>query len=76
MSQKKKILACVDKSSYANHVADYGAWAAQKLTLPLELLHVKTNLVFGYFSIIELIKRCAFGVILSASSNINNLCCE
>ncbi len=40
MFQTKKILACVDKSSYANHVADYGAWAAQKLSLPLELLHV------------------------------------
>jgi len=36
----KKILACVDQSSYANYVADYSAWAAQKFSLPLELLHI------------------------------------
>jgi len=36
----KKILACVDQSPYANYVADYSAWAAQKFSLPLELLHI------------------------------------
>ena len=40
MKLPKKILACVDQSSYANYVADYSAWAAQKFSLPLELLHI------------------------------------
>ena len=40
MRQEKKVLACVDKSGYAAHVADYAAWAAVRLSAPIELLHV------------------------------------
>ena len=40
MRQPRKILACVDQSDYATHVADYAAWAATRLSSPLELLHV------------------------------------
>ena len=40
MRQEKKVLACVDKSDYAVHVADYAAWAAARLSAPIELLHV------------------------------------
>ena len=40
MKQPKKVLACVDQSPYADYVADYSAWAAQKFGLPLELLHI------------------------------------
>jgi nucleotide-binding universal stress UspA family protein len=40
MKQPKKVLACVDQSPYADFVADYGAWAATKFALPLELLHI------------------------------------
>jgi len=40
MKQPKKVLACVDQSPYADYVADYSAWAAQKFALPLELLHI------------------------------------
>ena len=39
MKQTKKVLACVDQSPYADYVADYSAWAAQRFSLPLELLH-------------------------------------
>lgn len=35
-----KVMACVDQSAYAAHVADYAAWAAQRMGAPLELLHV------------------------------------
>ena len=35
-----KILACVDLSGYAEHVADCAAWAAKRLQAPLEFLHV------------------------------------
>ncbi len=35
-----RVLACVDQSHFAEYVADYSAWAAQRLTLPLELLHI------------------------------------
>lgn len=34
------VLACIDQSSYANHVTDYAAWAAKRLDIDLELLHV------------------------------------
>lgn len=37
---QKKIIACVDSSPYAPCVAEYGAWVAQQLASPLELLHV------------------------------------
>jgi nucleotide-binding universal stress UspA family protein len=40
MLKSRKILACVDQSPYADYVADYAAWAARKLVLPLELLHI------------------------------------
>lgn len=35
-----RVLACVDRSSYADHVTDAAAWAATRLAAPLELLHV------------------------------------
>lgn len=35
-----KVMACVDQSNYAEHVADYAAWAAVRMTAPLEFLHV------------------------------------
>ena len=40
IKQPKKILACVDQSPYADYVADYSAWAAQRFSLLLELLHI------------------------------------
>lgn len=38
--QDNKVLACVDLSPYAEHVADHAAWAAARMAAPLELLHV------------------------------------
>jgi nucleotide-binding universal stress UspA family protein len=38
--QDNKVLACVDLSPYAQHVADCAAWAAARLGAPLEFLHV------------------------------------
>lgn len=35
-----KVLACVDRSHFAEPVADYAAWASARLGAPLELLHV------------------------------------
>lgn len=40
MGAPHKILACVDHSPYAEHVADHAAWAARRLQAPLEFLHV------------------------------------
>src|SRR6056297_712901 len=40
VSSTPMVLACIDQSSYANHVADYAAWAAKRLDIDLELLHV------------------------------------
>ena len=40
IKSENKVLACVDMSHYADHVADYAAWAAQRMTAPLEFLHV------------------------------------
>lgn len=37
---ENKVLACVDQSRFADDVADYAAWAAQRMDAPLELLHV------------------------------------
>lgn len=34
------VLACIDASSYATGVCDLAAWAAKRLELPVELLHV------------------------------------
>src|SRR5690625_5803576 len=35
-----KILACIDTSPYANSVCDLTAWAATRLSSPVEVLHV------------------------------------
>jgi nucleotide-binding universal stress UspA family protein len=40
MDEEAKILACVDQSKYAETVTDAAAWAARRLTAPLELLHI------------------------------------
>jgi nucleotide-binding universal stress UspA family protein len=40
MNTTNKILACVDQSHFADHVADYAAWAARRMAAPLEFLHV------------------------------------
>lgn len=40
MNQEPKILASVDATPIAQVVADYAAWAAQRLQAPLEFLHV------------------------------------
>lgn len=40
MNQENKVLGCVDQSHFADFVADYAAWAAQRMDAPLELLHV------------------------------------
>ena len=40
MNNDNKVLACVDQSPYADHVADYAAWAARRMNAPLEFLHV------------------------------------
>lgn len=40
MMNQEKILACVDQSRFADFVADYTAWAATRLDLPVEFLHV------------------------------------
>ncbi|MHB8950174.1 MAG: universal stress protein [Rhodoferax sp.] len=36
---ENKVLACVDQSHFADYVADYAAWAAKRMSAPLELLH-------------------------------------
>jgi len=38
--RNNKVLACVDRSHFADYVADYAAWAAQRMDSPLEFLHV------------------------------------
>lgn len=35
-----KVLACIDSSDYAVSVCDHAAWAANQLSLPVEVLHV------------------------------------
>jgi nucleotide-binding universal stress UspA family protein len=37
---EQRVLACVDQSHFAEYVADYAAWCANRLALPLELLHI------------------------------------
>ena len=34
MNNANKVLACVDQSRFADHVADYAAWAARRLDAP------------------------------------------
>lgn len=40
MKSIPKVLACVDRSHFAETVADYAAWASRRLGAPLEFLHV------------------------------------
>ena len=40
MKNNHKVLACVDRSRFADAVTDYAAWAAQRMGAPLELLHI------------------------------------
>lgn len=40
MNTDNKVLACVDRSHYADFVADYAAWAARRMDAPLEFLHI------------------------------------
>lgn len=40
MNDNQKVLACVDQSRFADFVVDYGAWAAQRMRMPLELMHI------------------------------------
>lgn len=40
MKNENKVLACVDQSRFADHVADYAAWAARRMDAPLEFLHI------------------------------------
>jgi len=35
-----KVMACVDQSHFADYVADYAAWAAQRMHSPLEFIHI------------------------------------
>ncbi|EGV33118.1 UspA domain-containing protein [Thiorhodococcus drewsii AZ1] len=40
MQEENKILACVDRSDYADTVTDAATWAACRLEAPMELLHI------------------------------------
>jgi len=40
IDMRNKVLAAVDQSDYAAHVADYAIWAAGRLGAPLEFIHV------------------------------------
>lgn len=40
MPSEPRVMACVDQSVYAEAVTDHAAWAALRLGVPLELLHV------------------------------------
>lgn len=40
MQEEDRILACVDRSHYADTVTDAAAWAARRMAAPLELLHI------------------------------------
>jgi nucleotide-binding universal stress UspA family protein len=40
INTENKVLACVDQSRFAETVADYAAWAARRMSAPLEFLHV------------------------------------
>src|SRR3546814_7654147 len=35
-----KVIACIDGSVYSHSVCDHAAWAAVRMGVPLELLHV------------------------------------
>lgn len=40
MTLNQKIIAWVDQSAFAAHIADYATWAAIRLDAPLEFIHV------------------------------------
>ena len=40
MNDDKKVLACVDQSTFGQSVAEYATWASLRMEAPLELLHV------------------------------------
>ena len=40
VSSGSVVLACTDQSAYASHVTEYATWAAKRLKIGLELLHV------------------------------------
>jgi nucleotide-binding universal stress UspA family protein len=40
MADGNRVLACVDRSHFADFVTDYAAWAAKRLLAPMELLHI------------------------------------
>ena len=40
MKNENKVLACVDRSHFADTIADAAAWAASRMNAPLEFLHV------------------------------------
>jgi nucleotide-binding universal stress UspA family protein len=40
LDNKARVLACVDRSRFADYVADYAAWAAKRLNAPLEFLRI------------------------------------
>ncbi|PKO88455.1 MAG: universal stress protein [Betaproteobacteria bacterium HGW-Betaproteobacteria-10] len=40
MPIENKVLACVDRSHFANTIADAAAWAAAQMNAPLEFLHI------------------------------------
>lgn len=40
MNSEQKVLACVDRSRFADAVADAASWAARRIGAPLEFLHV------------------------------------
>lgn len=40
MPTENKVLACVDRSHFADTIADAAAWAAARMAAPLEFLHV------------------------------------
>jgi nucleotide-binding universal stress UspA family protein len=40
MNSHNKVLACVDKSRFSEYVTDYAAWAALRMSAPMELLHI------------------------------------
>ncbi|EXJ16512.1 universal stress protein [Imhoffiella purpurea] len=40
MQEENKVLACVDRSDYADTVTEAATWAARRLEAPMELLHI------------------------------------
>lgn len=39
-TNENKVLACVDRSHFADTIADAAAWAASRMSAPLEFLHI------------------------------------